>query len=168
MYDELTEVDIKKMQEEIEYRTLTLRPKLIEDVQTARAFGDLSENFEYKAAKREKNRNDSRIRYLERMIRTAKIIPAQSAQEDTAGLFDRLEIYLEEDDETQQIELVTTLRQNALKGLISKESPLGRALMGRRVGDRVLVEVRPDYSYHVIIRSIEKGQDDESLQISSY
>ena len=168
MYDELTEVDIRKMQEEIDYRTRVLRPKLIEDVQTARAFGDLSENFEYKVAKREKNRNDSRVRYLQRMISTAKVIPAAQAQEGVAELFDRLEIYLEEDDETQNIELVTTLRQNALKGLISKESPLGSALLGHRVGDRVRVQVSDSYSYFVQIRAIEKGQDDESLEISRY
>ena len=88
MYDELTEIDIQKMQEEIRYRVQELRPKLIEDVQTARAFGDLSENFEYKCAKQEKNRNESRIRYLERMIRTAKVISADS-KEDVVGLFDK-------------------------------------------------------------------------------
>jgi transcription elongation factor GreA len=167
MYDELTAVDIKKMQEEIDYRANVLRPKLIEDVKTARAFGDLSENFEYKAAKREKNRNDSRIRYLENMIKTASVISGASAAE-TVGLFDQVEIYYEEDDEVQTIRIVTTLRQNALKGLISKESPVGKALMGRRAGDRVCVEVGSDYSYHVVIRSVEKGQDDDSLPISAY
>ncbi|MCI8524406.1 MAG: transcription elongation factor GreA [Oscillospiraceae bacterium] len=168
MYDELTEVDIRKMREEVAYRTRELRPKLIEDVQTARAFGDLSENFEYKAAKREKNRNDSRIRYLERMIATAKVIPAGAAEADTLGLFDKAEIYMEEDDEVQNIQIVTTLRQNPLKGLISKESPVGKALLGHRAGDRVRVEVNPAYSYDVVIRKIEKGEDDASLEISRY
>ena len=167
MYDELTKEDIQKMQEEIDYRVQQLRPKLIEDVQTARAFGDLSENFEYKAAKREKNRNDSRIRYLERMIKTAKVIDAES-KPDEIGLFDKVTIYIEEDEEEQVIELVTTLRQNALKGLISKESPVGKAVMGRRAGERVLVEVSPDYSYYIQIRKVEKGADDESLPISTY
>lgn len=167
MHDELTAVDIRKMQEEVDYRRLELRPKLIEDVKIAREFGDLSENFEYKAAKREKNRNDSRIRYLERMIKTAKIIDAGS-NGDEIGLFDRVTIYIEEDDEEQEIELVTTLRQNALKGLISKESPVGKALMGRKSGERVLVEVSPDYSYYIQIRGVVKGTDDESLPISSY
>lgn len=167
MYDELTEVDIRKMREEIDYRTQVLRPQILEDVKTARAFGDLSENFEYKAAKREKNRNDSRIRYLERMVATATVISGGSASEGV-GLFDKVEIYYEEDDEVQSIQLVTTLRQNVLKGLISKESPVGKALLGRRVGDRVLVEVSSDYSYHLVIRAIEKGQDDESLPISAY
>jgi len=167
MYDELTEVDIRKMQEEIEYRTLVLRPEIIEDVKTARAFGDLSENFEYKSAKREKNRNDSRVRYLERMIATAKVIPGSSAS-GSVGLSDKIEIYYEEDDEVQTIQLVTTLRQNALKGLISKESPVGKALLGRNVGDRVLVVVSPEYSYHLVIRAIEKGQDDDSLPISAF
>ena len=159
MHDELTAVDIKKMQEELEYRRIELRPKLIEDVKTAREFGDLSENFEYKSAKREKNRNDSRIRYLERMIKTATVIDVSSNAD---------EIYIEEDDEEQEIELVTTLRQNALKGLISKESPVGKAVMGHKTGDRVLVEVNPDYSYYIQIRKVVKGTDDESLPISAY
>ena len=167
MYDELTAVDIRKMQEEVDYRRLELRPKLLEDVKTAREFGDLSENFEYKAAKREKNRNDSRIRYLERMIKTAKVIDAAS-KSDEIGLFDKVTIYIEEDEKEQVIELVTTLRQNALKGLISKESPVGKAVMGRRAGERVLVEVSPDYSYYIQIRKVEKGADDESLPISTY
>lgn len=167
MYDELTAVDIRKMQEEVDYRRLELRPKLLEDVKTAREFGDLSENFEYKAAKREKNRNDSRIRYLERMIKTAKVIDAAS-KSDEIGLFDKVTIYIEEDEEEQVIELVTTLRQNALKGIISKESPVGKAVMGRRAGERVLVEVSPDYSYYIQIRKVEKGADDESLPISTY
>ena len=168
MYDELTEVDLQKMREEIEYRTRELRPKLIEDVKVARAFGDLSENFEYKAAKREKNRNESRIRYLERMVKTAKVISNGPTEQDVVGLFDKVEIYLEEDDEVQTIQLVTTLRQNALKGLISKESPVGKALMGHKVGDRVHVEVNPNYGYDVVIRSVVKGEDDASLEISKY
>ena len=166
MYDELTSVDLKKMQDEIDYRRLELRPKLIEDVKTAREFGDLSENFEYKSAKREKNRNDSRIRYLERMIKTAKVIDA-SSKSDEIGLFDKVVIYIEEDEEEQTIELVTTLRQNALKGLISKESPVGKAVMGHKAGDRVRVEVNENYSYYIQIRSVEKGSDDDSLPISS-
>jgi Transcription elongation factor len=167
MYDELTEVDIKKMQEEIDYRYLELRPKLIEDVKVAREFGDLSENFEYKAAKTEKNRNDSRIRYLERMIKTAKVISGASGAEEI-GLFDKVEIFFEEDEETQNIQLVTTLRRNPAKGLISKESPLGNALMGHKAGDRVRIEVNPDYSYFVKVLSVQKGEDDESMPISTY
>ena len=167
MYDELTEVDIKKMREELEYRERELRPKLIEDGKVARAFGDLSEHFEYKAAKREKNRNDSRIRYLTRMINTAKVIEDKSA-DGVVGLFDKVKIYIEEDDEERDIRLVTTLRQNAPEGLISKESPVGRAVMGHRAGDRVLVEVSPDYSYYIVIRSVEKGEDDGSIPIRGY
>lgn len=167
MHDELTEVDLKKMRDELEYRYVTLRPQLLEDVKVARAFGDLSENFEYKAAKREKNRNDSRMRYLQRMIDTAVVIGNDSAQ-DEAGLFDTVVIYIEEDDEEREIRLVTTLRQNAPLGLISKESPVGSALMGRRVGDRIKVQVNSDYSYYVVIKSITKGSDDESLPISSF
>ena len=167
MYDELTEVDIRKMQEEMDYRIRELRPQLIEEVQTARAFGDLSENYEYKCAKQAKNRNDSRIRYLERMIRTAKAIKVQE-QADAVGLFDTVTIYNEMLEKEMTVRIVTTLRQDALKGLISKESPVGQALMGHRVGDRVQVAVSPELKYTVEIRSIEKGTDDESLDISSY
>jgi transcription elongation factor GreA len=155
------------MQEEIDYRFSVLRPKIMEDVKTAREFGDLSENFEYKAAKQEKNRNDSRVRYLEKMIKTAKVISGDSKSEEI-GLFDKVEIYFEEEEESQTIQMVTTLRQNSLKGLISKESPLGMALMGHKVGDRVRIDVNPEYSYYIVVRAVEKGTDDGSLPISSY
>ena len=138
MYDELTEVDIRKMQEEINHRVRVLRPQLIEEVQTTRAFGDLSENYEYKCAKQAKNRNESRIRYLERMIRTAKVIEVTGA-EDTVSLFDKVLIYNEMVKKEMTIQIITTLRQDALKGLISKESPVGQAVMGHKVGDRVQV-----------------------------
>ncbi len=167
MYDELTEVDIRKMQEEIDYRVRVLRPKLIEDVQTARAFGDLSENFEYKCAKQEKNRNESRIRYLERMIRTAKVISAESGEAEV-GLFDKVTLLNEKLGKEMTIQIVTTLRQDALQGRISKESPVGKAVFGHRVGDRVLVTVSDELRYYVVIRAIEKGKDDDSMAISSY
>ena len=167
MYDELTRGDVQKMQEEIDYRTQVLRPKLIEDVQTARAFGDLSENFEYKAAKREKNRNDSRIRYLQRMIKTAKVIEDRS-DEDTAGLYDTVEIFLEHIGKSRKITLVTTLRQDALRGLISKESPVGRAVLGHKAGDRVQVQMENGSTYWLQIRSVVKGSDDGSIPIGSF
>lgn len=167
MYDELTRGDVQKMQEEIDYRTQVLRPKLIEDVQTARAFGDLSENFEYKCAKQEKNRNDSRIRYLQRMIKTARIIDDRSGQ-DTAGLYDTVEIFMENTGKSRKIQLVTTLRQDALKGLISKESPVGKALMGKRVGDTVRIQVNENYAYDVTILSIEKTGEDPDIPISTF
>ena len=167
MYDELTEVDIQKMQEEIDHRVRVLRPQLIEEVQTARAFGDLSENYEYKCAKQAKNRNESRIRYLERMIRTAKVIQVDS-KDGAVGLCDKVTIFNEMVKKEMTLQIVTTLRQDALKGLISKESPVGKALMGHRVGDRVQVEVSPELKYFVEIRAIEKGKDDDSLEISSY
>ena len=167
MYDELTQVDIDKMKEEITYRKTVLRPKLIEDVQIARGFGDLSENFEYKCAKRDKNRNDSRIRYLERMIATARVIDGGSGGEGI-GLFDKVTLYNEKLGKEQTIRLVTTLRQNALKGLISKESPVGKALMGRKAGERVEIAVSPEMKYTMEIRAVEKGEDDASLDISAY
>ncbi len=167
MYDELTKSDLQKMQEEIDYRVQVLRPKLIEDVQTARAFGDLSENFEYKCAKQEKNRNDSRIRYLQRMIKTARVIEDRSGQ-DTAGLYDTVEILMENTGKSRKIQLVTTLRQDALKGLISKESPVGRAVLGHKAGDRVQVQMENGRSYWLTIVSIEKGTDDGSIPIGSF
>lgn len=167
MYDELTEVDIRKMQEEMDYRIRELRPQLIEEVQTARAFGDLSENYEYKCAKQAKNRNDSRIRYLERMIRTAKVIKVQE-QADAVGLFDTVTIYNEMLEKEMTVRIVTTLRQDALKGLISKESPVGKAVLGRRAGDRVQVDMGGGRSYWITIRSIEKGTDDGSIPIGSF
>lgn len=167
MYDELTEVDIKKMQEEINYRTRVLRPQLIEEVQTARAFGDLSENYEYKCAKQAKNRNDSRIRYLERMIRTAKVIEVKD-QGDRAGLFDKVTFYNELAKQEMTLQIVTTLRQDALKGLISKESPVGKALLGHQVGDRVCIHVSDSYHYYVQIRKIEKTGEDPDIPISTF
>ena len=167
MYDELTAVDIQKMQEEIDHRIRVLRPQLIEEVQITRGFGDLSENFEYKCAKQAKNRNESRIRYLERMIRTAKVIEVK-AEEDAVSLFDKVTIYNEMVKKEMHIQIVTTLRQDVLKGLVSKESPVGKALMGHKVGDRVQVEVSPELKYFVEIRAIEKGEDDASMEISSY
>ena len=167
MHDELTKVDIEKMQEEIDYRIKVLTPKLKEELSKARAQGDLSENFEYKSSKRELSRNYSRIDYLQRMIATAKVVSTDS-EEGTVGLFNKVCLYVEEDDEEMNIVIVTTLRQNSTEGFISKESPLGKAVMGKKVGDRVTVKVNENYSYDVIIRSIEKGEDDESLAISSY
>lgn len=167
MHDELTQVDIQKMKEELEHRRLVLRPQLIEEVKTARAFGDLSENFEYKAAKREKNRNDSRIRYLENMIKTARVIDAAPTGEGI-GLFDKVTFWIEEDEEEETIQLVTTLRQDALKGLISKESPVGKALWGHKVGDRVCIEASPTYSYSVEIRAVEHTGEDPDIPISTF
>ena len=167
MYNELTEVDIRKMQEEIDYRTRVVRPKCIADLQTARGFGDLSENYEYKAAKQELRRCDSRLRYLKRMIATAKVIRSDT-REGVAGLFDKVEIEYEDEGDRETITLMTTLREDAVHGIISKESPLGRAVMGRRVGDRVLVKVSDEVQYTVRILSITKGKDDDSLPISSF
>ena len=158
MHNELTKKDIELMRQELEYRRGVLRPKLIEDVKTARALGDLSENFEYKAAKRDKNRNDSRCRYLENMIKTAVII-SEGSKDGVVGLYDKVTFYVEEDDEEVTCQIVTTMRQNALKNRVSKESPVGRAVLGRRVGDRVTVEVNERYSYDIVIRAIEPGED---------
>lgn len=167
MYDELTKVDIQKMEEEIRYRQVVLAPKLGEELRRTREYGDLSENAEYKEAKREKRRNESRIRYLENMIRTAKVIEIEE-KADAVSLFDRVTIHNEKMNAEKTIQIVTTLRQNALLGYVSKESPLGSALMGRKVGERILVNVNPTMSYYVKILAIEKGEDNEDLPISEY
>ena len=167
MYDELTNVDINKMKEELEYRITKVRPEILEEVKLTRSYGDLSENAEYHAAKRERGRNESRIRYLRNMIKTAKIIDTTS-KADEVGLFDTVRYYVEEDDCEEQVRIVTTLRQNSLEGLISKESPMGSALMGAKIGDRISVKVNDNYSYYIIIRHIEKGTDDASLEIRKF
>ena len=167
MHNELTRTDIKKMQEELDYRRITLRPQLLEEVKVARGFGDLSENFEYKAAKQEKNKNESRIRYLENMIRTAKVIDGRSAAGEV-GLYDKVTIWLEEDQEEETWQVVTTVRQDVSHGLISKESPMGSALLGKKVGERFYVQVNKEYGYYAVVRSIEKGQDDGSAGLNSF
>lgn len=167
MYNELTKNDIKKMEEEIEYRKLVVRKEAIEAVKEVRAQGDLSENFEYYAAKRDKNKNESRIRYLERMIKTAKVI-ADNSKEDEVGLYNTVDVYFEDDDETETYKVVTTVRGNSLKGLISSESPLGKALLGRKVGDRIHVQVNEKSGYDVVIKRIEKTVDDGSDALRSF
>lgn len=167
MHDELTKKDIQKMQEELDYRTTTLRPEIIEEVKRCRAFGDLSENYEYKAAKQAQRQNDSRMRYLENMIKTAKIIDDDTS-ENEIGLFDKVTIYLPEDDEEQVIQVVTTVRCDPMKGFISKESPLGKAVLGKKVGDKMTVKVSDDYSYDLEIRNLEKGEDTGEAPLMSY
>ena len=167
MYDELTAVDIRKMEEEIAYRKNVLAPELGAELRRTREFGDLSENAEYKEAKRAKRKNESRIRYLENMIRTANVIEIKKA-DDEVGLFDHVVIFNEKMQAQKEIQIVTTLRQNALLGYVSKESPLGGALMGHKVGDRVLVNVNETMSYYVKIISITKGEDNADLPISGY
>ena len=167
MRNELTEKDIKKIEEEIRYRRCVLGPKLGEELKRTREFGDLSENAEYKEAKRDKRKNESRIRYLEAMIRTANVIEIEDTS-DTVALFDKVTVHNEKNGQEKVIQIVTTLRQNALLGFVSKESPLGSAVMGKRVGDRVLVQVNDTMSYYVKIIAIEKGEDNTELPISEY
>lgn len=167
MHNELTRKDIEKMQEEIEYRKVVVRKEALEDVKTARAHGDLSENFEYHAAKKVKNQNESRIRYLERMIKTAVIVSEESP-EDEVGMNNTVEVYFEEEGITEKYKIVTTVRGNSLEGLISTESPLGKALVGHKVDDRVYVEVNQNYGYYVVIKSIENTVDDGSDKLRSF
>lgn len=159
MYNELTKSDIKKMQDEIEYRKCVVRKQALEDVKEARAHGDLSENFEYHAAKKVKNQNESRIRYLERMIKTAVVIEDESA-EDEIGINDTVEILIEEDKSVETYKLVTTVRGDSLKGLISVESPMGKALLGHKMGDKVYIKVNESFGYDVTVQRIEKSNDE--------
>lgn len=167
MFNQLTQKDIEAMEAEIEERKVVIRPKMLEAVKEARAHGDLSENFEYYAAKKEKNKNESRIRFLERMIKTAEIIPDDSA-EDEIGVNNTVEVEFEEDGTVENYKIVTTMRGNSLEGLVSVESPIGKALMGHKEGDRVYVEVNADYGYYLIVKKIEKNPDDEEEKLRSF
>lgn len=167
MKEQLTQSDVKKIKEEIEYRKLVVCKKELEAVKEARAQGDLSENFEYKAAKQDKNRNESRIRYLERMLKNARII-SDASKEDEAGINNTVELYFEDEGETDTIRLVTSVRGNSLEGLISIESPLGKAVLGRREGDRVKVELSEGRGYYVVIKKIIKTSDDSEDQLRKY
>ena len=167
MHNELTQKDLQLMREELDYRRIQLRPRLLEEVKTARGFGDLSENFEYKAAKQEKNRNESRIRFLENMIKTARVYEDHS-DANTVGLYDKVTVFLEDDGEEEVWQIVTTVRQDVLHGLISKESPMGSALLGKKVGDRFFVQVNKDYGYYAQVRAIEKGVDDGSAALNRF
>lgn len=165
MREQLTRQDVEKIQKEIEYRKLVVRKKAIEAVKEARAHGDLSENFEYHAAKKDKNQNESRIRYLERMLKTAKIVRDDSA-EDEVGIDKKVTVYFEDDDETEEFKLVTSVRGSSLNGKISIESPIGKAILKHKAGDRVYVKVNENAGYYVVIRSVEcsAGADEDEIR----
>ena len=167
MGERLTQSDVKKIQEEIDYRKLVVRKEAIEAVKEARAQGDLSENFEYYAAKRDKNKNESRIRYLERMLKTADIV-TDTSKADEVGMDDFVEVYFEDDDETERYKLVTSIRGNSLDNKISIESPLGKAILGHRAGDRVYVKINDNAGYYIQIKKVEDTTDDEADAIRSF
>ncbi|MDD6571359.1 MAG: transcription elongation factor GreA [Thermoflexaceae bacterium] len=167
MRERLTENDVKKIEAEIEHRKLVVRKEAIEAVKEARAQGDLSENFEYYAAKRDKNKNEGRIRYLEKMLKTAEIVN-DSSKEDEVGINNEVEIYFEDDDETEKYKIVTSIRGNSLNGYISIESPMGKAVMGHKVNDRVYVKASETTGYYVVIKSITKNIDDSNDSIREY
>lgn len=167
MHNELTQKDLDMMRAELDHRRLVLMPQQLEAVKTARAFGDLSENFEYKAAKQELNRNKSRIRYLEGMIRTAHVI-ADAGPAAGAQLYDKITVYLPDDDLEETYQVVTTVRQDVLHGRISKESPVGAALLGRQVGETVHIQVDAKFGYDMVVRAIEKGADDGTAPLNPY
>ena len=155
------------MKEEIKYRATEIRAKLSDDVKEARSLGDLSENAEYRSARRAFGRNESRIRFLQKMVRTAKIISADSAP-DEVGLFDKITVLYEDTGDTEELMISTTTRLDLEKGIISRESPFGKAVLGHKVGDRIFVKVSPEYSYYVVITDIKKRKDDESIPLNGY
>ena len=167
MHNELTRKDIEDMEAEIEHRKVVVRKELLEHVKEARSLGDLSENFEYYAAKKEKNKNESRIRYLERMIRTATILDDDS-KDDEVGINKTITVYVEEDDVEEEYKIVTTVREDSLNGLVSNESPMGKALLGHKVGDRVFIEVNKDYGYYVVIKKIDNTTVDDAGMLRDY
>lgn len=167
MNDILTKSDVEKIEKEIEHRKLVVRPEAIEAVKEARSYGDLSENFEYYAAKREKNRNESRIRYLERMLKTATIID-DSSKDDEVGINNTVTLYFEDEDLDEEYKLVTTVRENTLEGLISIESPIGKAILGHKVNDRVFVKLNDKAGYYVVIKKIENTTDDKDDAIKKF
>ena len=167
MRDNLTKSDIEKMEAEIEHRKVVVRHELLEHVKIARAQGDLSENFEYYAAKKEKNKNESRIRYLERMIRTANVVDESSA-DDEVGINNTVTVEFIEDKETETYRIVTTVRVDTFKNMISIDSPLGKALMGHKVGDVVNVKVNENVNYDVKIINIDNTTDDSQDEINKF
>ena len=167
MRERLTESDVRKIEEEIEHRKLVVRKEAIEAVKEARAHGDLSENFEYHAAKKDKNRNESRIRYLERMLKTAEIVSDKS-EDGVVGINNRVTVYFPDEDEEETFKIVTSIRGNSLTGYISTESPVGKAIFGHRVGETVKVEVNENFSYDLEIRKIVDSTDDENDAIRGF
>ena len=148
MGERLTENDVKKIQAEIEYRKLTVRKEAIEAV-------------------KDKNKNESRIRYLERMLKTAEI-GSEDSKADEAGMNNVIEVYFEDDDETETYKLVTSIRGNSLDNKISIESPLGKAILGHREGDRVWVKINESAGYYIVIKKILKNTDDTEDEIKSF
>lgn len=167
MNNNLTRKDIEDMEAEIEHRKVVVRKELLEHVKEARSHGDLSENFEYYAAKREKNQNESRIRYLERMVRTANIV-GDDSKDDEVGINKTITIFVEEDNVEEEYKIVTTVREDSLHGLVSNESPMGKALLGHKVGDRVEITVSKDYSYFVVIKKIDNSTVDDAGQLRNF
>lgn len=167
MGEKLTKSDVEKIKQEIAHRKLVVRKDAIEAVKEARAHGDLSENFEYHAAKKDKNQNESRIRYLEKLLKNAQIVSDKS-REDEVGINNTVELYMEDDDEVETYRLVTSIRGSSLKGLISTESPLGKAIFRRKAGERIYVKVNENTGYYVVIRSIKNTTDDSEDKIRGF
>ena len=159
MGEKLTKTDVEKIEKEIHERIVHTRHELLEEVKEARSHGDLSENFEYHAAKKAKNQNESRIRYLQRVLKNATVID-DSSDDDEVGLNNTVTIYFPEDDMEEVYKITTSIRSNSLDGRLDMESPLGKAIMHHKVGDTVTVNM-PDFSYDVVIKNIDKTSTDD-------
>ncbi len=170
MHERMTREDVAKMQAELDHRKLVVRHQILEELKEAKAQGDLSENFEYHAAKQARGKNESRIRYLQGMINTAIIVDDTKAeQEEGVVSMDKpIKIYIPEDDEEQDIRIVTSIRGNSMKGLISIESPLGKAILHHKVGDTVTVKISDDYSYDVVIKEVGEAIDESEDKIKGF
>ena len=167
MAEQLTKKDVERIEAEIEHRKLVVRPACLEAVKEARAQGDLSENFEYYAAKREKNRNESRIRYLEKVLRYAIILDDESA-DDEIGLDNTVTVQFDDDGSTEVYRIVTPIRCNSLQNKISIESPIGKALLGHRKGECVEVPLPNGGSYSLTILAVENTEDDGTDKLRSF
>ena len=168
MHDRLTRSDIAKMEEEIERRKLVTRVELNRAIAEARAQGDLSENFEYHAARREKSQNESRIAYLEAMVQTAIVIDDTASEGDEVAINKPVDVYFPDDDETETFRLVTTIRGNSLKGLISIDSPIGKAIIGHHEGETVHVMINENAGYDVVIKKVYAAADDSEDTIKGF
>ena len=155
MYDELTEVDIKKMQEEINYRTRVLRPQLIEEVQTARAFGDLSENSEYDEAKNEQGKLYSRIAELEEILQHVVSVDESNAPTNVVTIGCKVTVADKNGNTMPAYRIVGSQESDPMNGIISEESPFGRALIGAKEGDTVTVEA-PSGAIVYTVQKIER------------
>lgn len=163
-HQKLTSSDVEKIQAEIRDRKVNVRHQILAEVKEARAQGDYSENYELYAAKRAKNQNESRIRYLEGVLKNATIISDKS-RADEVGMNNLVTVYFPEDEEEETYKITTSIRSNSSENRLDMESPLGKALLGHHEGETVTVHVNSQVSYPVVIKKIDNsGDGDDAIQ----